>query len=248
LKPLAELEAPAIDGGDALRVDGLSAGYGDTIVLRDVSIRVPHGAVTAIVGPNGAGKSTLLKAIAGTIPLRAGTVTIDGADSGAVRTTKRAQGGLCLIPEGRAVYRSLSVRDNILMQAPSGRANQQEALDRACSVFPVLGRRLSQRAGTLSGGEQQMLALTAAYVRNPKLVMVDEASQGLAPIIVDLIFEFLSGIVSESASLLIVDQYVTKALGMASTAYVLRRGQIVFDGDPKQLLDSDIFEHYIGAS
>jgi branched-chain amino acid transport system ATP-binding protein len=229
----------------ALEVSGMVAGYGATTVLRDVGLSAQAGSVTALIGPNGAGKSTLLRAIAGMITPTAGTIRFGGADITSISTHARARRGLCLIPEGRAIYRSLSVRDNLTLQAPA--KMQREAVDQACSVFPILGRRLAQRASTLSGGEQQMLALSAAYIRNPALVMVDEASQGLAPIIVDTIFEFLAGIARERSSLLIVDQYVTKALAMASHAYVLRRGKIVFSGLPSTLLEGDVFEHYIGA-
>ena len=241
----AEIASQVGQAPPSLEVAGISAGYGATTVLRDVSVSVPAGSVTALLGPNGAGKTTLLRAIAGVITPTKGSIRFGGEDITATSAYARAQRGLCLIPEGRAIYRSLSVRDNLLLQAP--RKMQHEAVDRACSVFPVLGRRLTQRASTLSGGEQQMLALCAAYVRNPELVMVDEASQGLAPIVVDKIFEFLAGIAHERSSLLIVDQYVTKALNMASHAYVLRQGEIVFSGAPETLLEGDVFEHYVGA-
>jgi branched-chain amino acid transport system ATP-binding protein len=241
----AEIPGPAARVPAALDVSGLSAGYGSTTVLRDVSVSVPAGSVAALVGPNGAGKSTLLRAIAGIITPTAGNIRFNGADITSTPAYVRSQRGLCLIPEGRAIYRSLSVKDNLLLQA--SREMQREAVDRACSVFPALGRRLTQRASTLSGGEQQMLALCAAYIRNPAVVMVDEASQGLAPIVVDKIFEFLAGIAHERSSLLIVDQYVTKALNMASHAYVLRQGRIVFSGAPSTLLEGDVFDHYVGA-
>ena len=245
MSPAADISATAKQAPPALDVCGLVAGYGGTTVLRDVSLSVAAGSVTALIGPNGAGKSTLLRTIAGLVTPTAGSITFASEDITSKPAHVRSQHGMCLIPEGRAVYRSLSVRDNLLLQAP--RDKQREAVDRACSVFPALGRRLTQRASTLSGGEQQMLALSAAYIRNPAVVMVDEASQGLAPIIVDKIFEFLAGIAREQSSLLIVDQYVTKALSMASHAYVLRQGEIVFSGAPGTLLEGDVFEHYVGA-
>lgn len=229
----------------ALEVAGLHAGYGAVTVLRDVSITVPSGSVTALIGPNGAGKSTLLRTIAGLVAPTEGSVRLWGEDVTRHRTTQRARRGLCLIPEGRAVYRSLTVKENLTLQARPGAAPM--AIEQACSIFPVLGRRLEQRASTLSGGEQQMLALSAAYVRDPKLVLVDEASQGLAPIVVDAIFEFLKQVAERDAALLIVDQYVTKALGMADYAYVLRQGAIGFAGSPQELLQGDVFEHYVGT-
>ena len=143
------------------------------------------------------------------------------------------------------MFRGLSVRENLLMQA--GRGSEREAVDRAASAFPILGERLAQRAGTLSGGQQQMLAMAAAYVRNPSLVLIDEASLGLAPIVVDEIFAFLEQRTAEGAALLIVDQFVTRALEMASTAYVLHRGTIAFDGTADELLQGDVFERYLGA-
>jgi branched-chain amino acid transport system ATP-binding protein len=229
----------------ALEITGLTAGYGRTTVLRDVSVSVAPGSVTALVGPNAAGKTTLMRVASGLLKPNAGTVRMAGTDVTSLPTHRRAREGFCLIPEGRAVYKSLTVRENLLMQAPKGEL--EAAVESAATSFPILGERLNQKAGTLSGGEQQMLALTAAYVRNPSLILVDEVSLGLAPIVVDLIFDFLTEVAGRGSALLIVDQYVTKALGMADHAYVLRRGQIVFDGEPSTLLDGDLFERYLGT-
>jgi branched-chain amino acid transport system ATP-binding protein len=237
--------APPSAGGDALALQGVHAGYGTTTVLRDVTLRVPAGAVTALLGPNGAGKTTLLRTVSGFVPASSGHVHIGGEDVTALRPHRRAALGLCHVPEGRGVFRGLSVRENLLMQA--GRGSEREAVDRAASAFPILGERLGQRAGTLSGGQQQMLAMAAAYVRNPSLVLIDEASLGLAPIVVDEIFAFLEQRTAEGAALLIVDQFVTRALEMASTAYVLHRGTIAFDGSADELLQGDVFERYLGA-
>ncbi|MFD6058974.1 ABC transporter ATP-binding protein [Rhodococcus wratislaviensis] len=236
-----------VEGGPAaLNIIDLTAGYGRTTVLRGVSLRVPRGTVTALVGPNAAGKTTLMRVASGLLPPMSGSVQMAGRDVTREAPHRRARSGLSLIPEGRAVYKSLTVRENLLMQAPRGGVDL--AIEAASSFFPVLGKRLHQKAGTLSGGEQQMLALTAAYVRNPSLILVDEVSLGLAPIIVDRIFDFLLELASRGAALLIVDQYVTKALGMADHAYVLRRGSIVFDGAPNALLESDLFEQYLGTA
>ena len=244
---ILEPAAPAAPsaGGDALALQGVHAGYGATTVLRDVTLRVPAGAVTALLGPNGAGKTTLLRTVSGFVPASSGQVHIGGEDVTGLRPHRRAALGLCHVPEGRGVFRGLSVRENLLMQA--GRGSERAAVDRAASAFPILGERLAQRAGTLSGGQQQMLAMAAAYVRNPSLVLIDEASLGLAPIVVDEIFAFLEQRTAEGAALLIVDQFVTRALEMASTAYVLHRGTIAFDGSADELLQGDVFERYLGA-
>jgi branched-chain amino acid transport system ATP-binding protein len=229
----------------ALELRGITAGYGETDVLRDVDLVADEGAVTALLGPNGAGKSTLLKTVSGLIRPRQGQVLAGGADITALPADRRVAHGMCHIPEGRGIFRSLTVRENLQLQAfPKQGA---EAIERATAAFPILGERLDQRCGTLSGGQQQMVAMARAYVQRPKLILVDEASLGLAPIIVDEIFEFLANVTREGASLLIVDQFVARALAMASRAYVLNRGRIVFDGSPQALLDGDVFEQYLGT-
>jgi branched-chain amino acid transport system ATP-binding protein len=228
----------------ALEVTALDAGYDATQVLRGVSLSVPVGAVTALLGPNGAGKSTLLRAVSGFLPATRGSVRLHGRDVTKVAAHRRFAAGLCLIPEGRGVFPSLTVKENLIMRANKGQ--EAEAIERATSAFPILRERLGQICGTLSGGQQQMVALAGAYVRDPRLVLVDEASLGLAPLIVDEIFQFLEQLTSNGTSLLVVDQFVTRALEMATTAYVMRRGEIVFSGDAKQLLDGDLFSHYAG--
>ena len=229
----------------ALEISGLRTGYGRTIILRDLSITVPSGQVTALLGPNGAGKTTLLRAACGFLPAMSGTVRLFGEDVTRVSPYRRFAGGLCHIPEGRGIFRSLTVRENLAMQSPKG--SDKEALDRAATAFPILRERLNQLAGTLSGGQQQMLAMAAAYVRNPRLVLVDEASLGLAPLVVDAIFEFMQRLTSEGSSLLIVDQFANRALEMAETAYVLRRGEMVFQGAAEELLKGDLFSQYLGT-
>jgi branched-chain amino acid transport system ATP-binding protein len=229
----------------ALVVDGLEAGYGTTQVLRDVSLRVAAGEVTALVGPNGAGKSTLLRTIAGLLPATKGSVQLLGTDVTKKAAHRRFAAGLCLVPEGRGIFRSLTVRENLLLQSKKGA--EETAIEQATDAFPILRERLGQIAGTLSGGQQQMLAMAAAYVRNPKLVLVDEASLGLAPLVVDEIFAFLGQLPARGASLLVVDQFVSRALQLATTAYVLRQGEVVYSGSAQGLLDGDLFAHYTGA-
>ena len=236
---------PATGEQPALVLRGVDAGYGTTQVLRDVSLTVPAGQVTALVGPNGAGKTTLLRAAAGLLTPTRGSVELFGADATKAAAHRRFGAGLCLVPEGRGVFRSLTVRENLLLQARKG--EEGVAIERATEAFPILGKRLAQTAGTLSGGEQQMLAMASAYVRSPRLVLVDEASLGLAPLIVDEIFDFLGQLPARGVSLLIVDQFVTRALQLSDTAHVLRQGELVYSGTAQGLLDGDLFSHYTGS-
>jgi len=229
----------------ALEITGLSGGYAGTTVLRDVSLTVPAGQVTALLGSNGAGKTTLLRTVSGFLPATSGSVRLHGRDVTHEQSHRRFGDGLCHIPEGRGIFRGLSVRENLVLQAPRGR--EREAIEQAIEAFPILGKRLAQQAGTMSGGEQQMLAVAAAYVRAPRLVLVDEASLGLAPLVVDEIFAFLAALPARGIALLMVDQFVTRALAMATTAYVLRRGSIAYEGGAAELLDSNVFERYFGG-
>ena len=228
----------------ALEVRDVTAGYGHNTVLRGVTITVRASSVTALLGSNGAGKTTLLKSVSGLLRPTSGSVVIDGEDVSKLAPYRRTERGLCHIPEGRAVFRGLTVRDNLLMHSMKGR--ETEAVKRATEAFPILGQRMSQVAGTLSGGEQQMLAIARAYVQSPRLVLVDEASLGLAPVVVDSIFEFLQQLAHDGAALLIVDQFVTRALAMASDAYILSRGEITYAGSASALVDRDVFAEYIG--
>ena len=238
--------SPDGDGIPALELVGVEAGYGRTTILRDVSMRVPASQVTSLLGPNGAGKTTLLRVVSGFLPVTKGTVRLFGEDITRIPAFKRFDRGLCHVPEGRGVFRSLTVRDNLVMQSQKG--GEAAAVDRAVSTFPILGERLDQMAATLSGGQQQMLAMAAAYVRNPRLILVDEASLGLAPLIVDDIFAFLIEVTRKGTALLIVDQFAKRALEMATTAYVLSRGAIVHAGPSQELLDGDLFSRYLGGA
>lgn len=228
-----------------LTVEGLAAGYGATVALSDVSIVVPEGSVVALLGPNGAGKTTLLSAISGLLPPRAGRVTLGADDVTGSSTDEMTRRGVCHITEGRSVFPGLTVRDNLVMF--SARGAKDECIERAVDAFPRLGERLDQIAGTMSGGEQQMLALARAYGRRAEVVLLDEVSLGLAPIIVDAIFAFLRQLADEGISLLLVEQYVARALGLADFVYMLSRGRIAFAGEPHEVHDNDLAERYLGA-
>jgi branched-chain amino acid transport system ATP-binding protein len=225
-------------------LEGIVAGYAETTVLRGVSLTVPPSAVVALLGANGAGKTTLLRVASGLLRPSAGRLVLDGADVSHHRPHQLAALGVCHVPEGRGIFPSLTVRENLALQAGGG---GRDEVARAVEAFPRLGERMSQTAGTLSGGEQQMLALARAYLANPKVMLLDEVSMGLAPKIVDEIFEFLHRLATEGASLLLVEQYVTRALALADYVYMMNRGQIVYCGEPSELEDEDVFARYLGT-
>jgi branched-chain amino acid transport system ATP-binding protein len=226
-------------------VQGVTAGYGDTVVLRDVSVAVPDGSVVALIGPNGAGKTTLLRVASGLLTPRDGSIVVDGTDLTGAPAHRFAAAGVCHVPEGRGVFPSLTVRHNLVQFAAPG--TEADAVARATEAFPRLGTKLDQAAGTLSGGEQQMLALARAYIVDAQVVLLDEVSMGLAPRIVDEIYEFLARMAATGRSLLIVEQYVTKALAMADYVYVLSRGEVGFACEPGELSDEDVFARYLGV-
>jgi len=174
----------------------------------------------------------------------AGRIVLDGEDVTAKAPHELVARGVCHIPEGRGIFRSMSVRENLLLQA---RARETDALGQAIDAFPRLGERLDQRAGTLSGGEQQMLAVARAYLSNPSFVFLDEVSLGLAPRIVDEIFTFLRRLSDRGASLLLVEQYVTRALRIADFVFILSQGEVAFAGEPSELDAAEVFRTYIGA-
>jgi branched-chain amino acid transport system ATP-binding protein len=228
-----------------LEIENVVGGYGATTVLRDVSLTVPDGAVVALLGPNGAGKSTTLRMASGLLTPREGRIRLDGTDVTGWSPYQRARRGLCHIFEGRGVFPSLTVRENLLMQTPRG-VKEATVVERAFEAFPPLASRKNQVAGTLSGGEQQMLALVRAYVAEPRVVLVDEASLGLAPLVVDGIFDFLKRISDSGVSLLIVEQYIGRALTLAAEVYVLNQGEIVHQGPSNVLSEEEIFAMYSG--
>jgi len=227
-----------------LELRRIHAAYGGTRVLHDVTLVVPSGAVVALLGANGAGKTTLLRVAAGLLAPQSGQLLVDGTDVTGWPPHRIVGRGVCHVPEGRGVFPSLTVRENLIVQ--SRRGHEHAAVEAAAAAFPVLGRRLNQVAGTMSGGEQQMLALAKAYVQSPATVLLDEVSMGLAPIVVDEIFEFLRRLAAGGASLLLVEQYVTKALAMADYVYLLQKGEVVFSGEPGELDGEDLFARYLG--
>jgi branched-chain amino acid transport system ATP-binding protein len=233
--------------GPALKVEGLSVAYGGVRALRDVSLVVPDGAVVALLGPNGAGKSTTLRTISGVIKPERGRIWVGG-----VRTERRAayriaRMGVVHVPEGRGVFPSLSVRENLQMAAAAVSVDIDPVAE-GTDLFPVLGNRLRQLAGSLSGGEQQMLALARGLMAHPTLLMVDEISMGLAPIIVGQLFEALRSRAAAGLSLLMVEQYVEAALQLADYVYVMDKGSIVDVGQPADMRDGALASAYLGGA
>jgi branched-chain amino acid transport system ATP-binding protein len=229
-----------------LSLAGVTAGYGSTTVLRDVNLTVPDSAVVALLGPNGAGKTTLLRVASGLLPLATGQIVLDDHEITHASPHSLVARGICHVPEGRGIFPSLTVRDNLILQAFRGEVDN--ALESAVLAFPRLGERMQQVAGALSGGEQQMLALARAYVQHPRVILLDEVSIGLAPKVVDAIFEFFGLLRTQGASLLLVEQYVTRAIAISDYVYLLQRGEVAFAGEPAELRDEDLFTQYVGAT
>ncbi len=229
-----------------LELRSISAGYDTGLVLRDVSLTVPQASVVALLGANGAGKTTLLRVASGQLSPARGQVWVDGQDMTGKPSEKLARRGVCHVPEGRGVFPSLTVAENIRLQAPPG-VDRRKMLQRTVEAFPRLGERLAQRAGTMSGGEQQMLALARAYVCDPKVVLLDEVSMGLAPKVVDEIFVYLRNLARTGISLLVVEQYVSRALELADYVYILDRGRLTYVGEPSEISEESIAHSYLGG-
>ena len=231
----------------ALELDGVSVSYAGLRALHNVSMVVPQGAAVALLGANGAGKSTMLRTISGVIRAERGRIHVYGQRIERRPAYRIARMGVVHVPEGRGVFPSLTVRENLLM-ATSAMSGALDPVEEGTALFPALGNRLAQVAGSLSGGEQQMLALARALMAKPKVLMVDEISMGLAPIIVGQLFETLRERVAAGISLLIVEQYVEAALGMADYGYVMDKGVIVDVGEPADLRRRGLVTAYLGGA
>jgi branched-chain amino acid transport system ATP-binding protein len=241
----AERDTPEGQSSLVVQLTGIRAGYGKVTVLRDVDLDVAAGKIVAVLGPNGAGKTTLLKTAAGLLRPMSGSVVIGGKDLTRSAPNRRARAGLCLIPEGRGVFRNLSVRENLRLQIPHG--HRDSSFERALDAFPDLKKRLGQIVGTMSGGQQQMLALSRAYLARPRVVMVDEVSMGLAPMVVDEMFAALRRLAATGAALVLVEQYVNRALALADHVVLLDRGRVAYDGPVAGLDQETVLSGYLGA-
>jgi branched-chain amino acid transport system ATP-binding protein len=232
-----------------LDVRGLAIAYGDAPAVWDATLAVGAGEIVSVIGPNGAGKSTLVNTIAGLQRARAGSLRFDAADLGAVPAHLVCRQGIALVPEGRRLFTRMSVEENLEMGCYRGEARRARAdsLARVYALFPILRERRRQLAGALSGGQQQMVAIGRALMARPRLLLLDEPSLGLAPTVVDQMFEIIRAIHAEGVAILLVEQNVVRALDIAARAYVLEEGRVVADGPPAILRQqSRIREAYLG--
>lgn len=232
-----------------LEINNLNVAYGDAQALWNISLRVNEGESVTIIGPNGAGKTTLVNAVAGIIPTRSGHIILDGHDLTQAPAHQVCGLGVAVVPEGRRLFPQMSVRDNLDMGSyiPNARAHRDEMIERVYAIFPRLKERRRQLAATLSGGEQQMVAIGRALMARPRLLLLDEPSLGLAPVLVDDIFDVLTEINKAGVSVLMVEQNVSKALEFAARGYVLEQGRIVQAGAAETLLrDEHVRQAYLG--
>jgi branched-chain amino acid transport system ATP-binding protein len=232
-----------------LELDRVTAGYGAFTALWEVSLRVTAGEAVAVVGPNGAGKTTLLRTISGLIAPRSGRVTFEGVELAGRAASDVVAHGIAHVPEGRRLFPQLTVAENLKMGAylPSARSRFRESLERVYALFPLLADRQRQRAGSLSGGEQQMLAVGRALMSRPKLILLDEPSMGLAPVMVLRLFDLIRRIREEGYTILVVEQNVRQVLKLVDRAYLLEVGRIKVEGRAADLAEQDfVRKAYVG--
>jgi branched-chain amino acid transport system ATP-binding protein len=230
--------SPTASTTAAVAVEGVRAGYGRIEVLHGVDLTVPAGGVFALLGPNGAGKSTLLKVIGGRVPQTQGTVRVGDQPVGGRSPEELVRLGLCSIPEGRGVFPNLTVRENLRIWTYRGGVSMADVEARTYEAFPRLRDRQRQLAGTLSGGEQQMLAVSRALATEPKVLLLDELSMGLAPLVVADLYETVGRLAARGTTVLLVEQFVTTALGVADRAAIMLHGRIVDEGPPSEMADA----------
>ncbi len=232
-----------------LELSGVTAGYGQFTALWDVDLRVAAGEAVAVVGPNGAGKTTLMRVISGLVTPRSGQLLFEGASLTGTPAHDIVAHGVAHVPEGRRIFPALSVADNLRMGAflPSARQTYRESLERVYALFPVLAERPAQRAGSLSGGEQQMLAIGRALMSRPKLILLDEPSMGLAPVMVLRLFDLIRRVREEGYTILVVEQNVRQVLKLVDRAYLLEVGRIKMEGRASDLSEQDfVRKAYVG--
>jgi branched-chain amino acid transport system ATP-binding protein len=232
-----------------LEVRNLHVSYGDAPAVWDATLDVAAGQIVAVVGPNGAGKSTLINAIAGILRARKGEIRLDGTDIAKIQGHRVCEHGIAIVPEGRRLFTHMTVLDNLQLGSwrADARGSGEGSLERVFSLFPILSERRHQIAGSMSGGQQQMVAIGRALMAQPRLLLLDEPSLGLAPTVVDLMFETIRAIHGEGVAILLVEQNVVRALDIADRAYVLEQGRVVAEGPPSALRqEARIQEVYLG--
>jgi branched-chain amino acid transport system ATP-binding protein len=222
-------------------LSGVSAGYGSVPAISDVSIAIGEGEAVGLLGANGAGKSTTLRAISGLVRLTAGTITFRGTNIASLPAYEVAELGIAHVPEGRQVFPELTVKENLEIGAyiPSAKASRADTLELVFTIFPVLAARRKQLAGTMSGGEQQMLAVGRGLMLQPRLLMLDEPSLGLAPVVTDATFEKIQEIHAMGTAILLVEQNVSRALSLVQRAYVLESGKVIMQGTSAELVNNE---------
>jgi branched-chain amino acid transport system ATP-binding protein len=233
--------------GPLLRVRDLAVRYGAAQALFDVSFELPPNGSLAVLGANGAGKSTLARALSRLVPCCGGTIELDGRDVTSRSTAGLRRAGLVHLPEGRGVFPGLTVQDNLRMALVSDKRHRAGAFERAFELFPALATRRRQLAGTLSGGEQQMLSLARALMVDPKLIVADEMSLGLAPKLVDVVFDSLARARAAGVSVIMIEQYAGRALAFADQCIILQRGRLTWSG-PADQAGSEVLHRYLGAA
>ena len=232
-----------------LSLDNVVAGYGEMEIVHGISLEVPQGRISALIGGNGAGKTTLMLMLAGLLPTKRGKLSFEDTDISATRSNQRVEAGMALVPEGRKIFPNLSVYENLRLGAVVARAHKQwqDRLDEMYSLFPRLRERRNQAAGTLSGGEQQMLAIARGLMSRPKLLLLDEPTLGLAPIMAGHVFETIQALNQNGLTILLAEQDTRSTLAIADTAHVIENGRIVMSGTGAQMAnDPRIRQAYLG--
>lgn len=233
-----------------LRTDGLHAGYGKIVAVRDLELSIEEGEIVALLGANGAGKSTTLGAIAGLVDVKSGRVEIDGRDVTGLSAEDVVRRGVSLVPEGRRIFSSLTIAENLAVGAVARRDAAAVAADeeRVLALFPILSERYRALGGTLSGGEQQQLAIARALMARPRVLLLDEPSLGLAPILVKKIFELIAQLrTEEGLTILLVEQNVHRSLEICDRAYIMRVGRLLAQGTRDELLQGEVMQAYLGS-
>ena len=233
-----------------LELESVSVDYGAVKAVQSVSLRVEEGEVVALLGPNGAGKTSLISAVMGIAPISSGTVRFDGEDVTFASPEEKVRKGIGISPEGRRVFSNLTVAENLQLgaSAQADKAVRAEQLAKYLEMFPILKQRYRQKAGTLSGGEQQQLAISRCLMSRPRIVMLDEPSLGLAPVIVEKIFDLIAELKASGLTILLVEQNANEALSIADRAYLLHSGRLRFEGAAQDVFNSgDLMTHYMGV-